>query len=106
MDLPRNLDGCFDLVLIADMLYYLSPLHDTLLKTLANRVADLLVPGGICVLANHFFFAADGDSRLSRRIHNAFSWSPRFSVISDHRWPFFLTTVLERNAASNTLGAA
>ncbi len=106
MELPRDLDGRFDLVLIADTLYYLSPMNDTLLKALVGRIADLLVPGGICVLANHFFFSADRDSRLSRRIHDAFSWSPQFSVLSNRRRPFFLTTVLERSAASDVLTQA
>ena len=76
-------------------LYYLSPLNNELLKRLACRIADLLAPGGICLIADHFFFSADLDSRTSRRIHDAFSWSPRFSVMSHHRKPFFLVTVLE-----------
>jgi len=101
MDLPRELDGRFDLVVVADTLYYLSPLDNKLLKTLACRIADLLAPGGICLIADHFFFSADVDSRTSRRIHNAFSWSPRFSVVSHHRKPFFLVTVLKERPFIN-----
>jgi SAM-dependent methyltransferase len=94
LGLPKTLDRSFDLVLLADTLYYLSPLDDETLKQLALRVADLLVPGGLCVLVNHYFFAADSDSRISRRIHRAFSSSPRFHLTSEHRKLFFLTSLL------------
>ncbi len=94
LDLPRGLDGSFDLIVLSDVLYYLSPLGDAVLKALALRMADLLAPGGICLLANHFFFSADADSRLSRRIHRAFAWSPRLRVMSEHRRPFYLATLL------------
>ena len=80
---------------MADTLYYLAPLSDGLLKALSARLADLLMPGGLCLLANHFFFAADADSKLSRRIHDAFTWSPRFAALSHHRRAFFLATLLE-----------
>lgn len=94
LELPAELDGRFDLVVVADTLYYLSPLGDDLLATLSARFADLLTPGGVCVLANHFFFAADPESRRSRRIHKAFASSPRFDVLSEHRKAFFIATVL------------
>ena len=101
LDLPVEFNGRFDLVVVADTLYYLSPLEDPLLQALSLRFADLLMPGGICLMVNHFFFAADFDSRRSRRIHDAFARSPRFSVLSEHRKAFFLATVLAgRNAAS------
>ncbi len=100
LDLPPSLDGRFDLVVVADTLYYLSPLHDDLLKALSARIADLLMPGGVCLLANHFFFAADAESRRSRRIHDAFAWSHRFDVRSQHRRAFFLATVLDRSNAA------
>jgi 2-polyprenyl-3-methyl-5-hydroxy-6-metoxy-1,4-benzoquinol methylase len=94
LDLPASLNGRFDLVVIADTLYYLSPLDDSRLKAISARVADLLMPGGICLLANHFFFSADPDSRLSRRIHHAFDWSPRFELLSRHRRAFFIVSIL------------
>ena len=96
LDLPADLDGRFDLLVIADTLYYLSPLGDELLKMLSTRLAKLLAPDGICVLANHFFFAADADSRVSRRIHDAFAWSSGFSVVSQHRRAFFIASLLSR----------
>ena len=94
-DLPAALDGQFDLVVLADTLYYLSPLPDALLKAMALRVGRLLAPGGLCLLANHYFFSADPDSRLSRRIHRAFAWSPALSVVSEHRRAFFLASLLQ-----------
>lgn len=94
-DLPASLDGRFDLVVLADTLYYLPPpLTDAALKAVALRIAALLAPGGLCLLANHFFFAADPDSRLSRRIHRAFAWSPGFDVVAEHRRPFYLVSLL------------
>ena len=102
LELPAELDGRFDLVVVADTLYYLSPLGDDVLATLSARFADLLTPGGICVLANHFFFAADAESRRSRRIHRAFAASPRFDVLSDHRKAFFIVTLLVKRAGSRS----
>ena len=57
------------------------------------RIADLLTPNGTCLLANHFFFSADPDSRVSRKIHKAFEACPRFAVTSEHRRAFFLATL-------------
>lgn len=94
LELPRNLDHSFDLVLLVDTLYYQSPIDDESLKQVAMRIADLLVPGGLCVLVNHCFFAMDSDSRISRRIHRAFSWSPRFRLGYERRKPFFLASLL------------
>jgi SAM-dependent methyltransferase len=93
LDLPASLDGRFDLVVVADVLYYLSPLDEAVLRSVVRRIADLLTPGGTCLLANHFFFAADSDSRVSRKIHRAFSDCPRFATGSEHRRAFFLATL-------------
>jgi SAM-dependent methyltransferase len=98
LTLPPSMDGRFDLVMIADTLYYLDPLDDATLKGLAARMADLLAPGGICVLANHFFYDIDAESRVSRRIHDAFAWSPRFAVEGQYRRAFFLASVLAGQA--------
>jgi SAM-dependent methyltransferase len=98
--LPESLEGGFDLLVVADTLYYLPPpLTDATLKQIALRLARLLRPGGICLLANHYFSGADADSRISRRIHQAFAWSPGLQVVSEHRRPFYLATLLERPLA-------
>lgn len=94
LDLPRSLDGSFDLVAIVDVLYYLAPLDDSLLQAIAARVSGLLTPGGTCMLANHYFCWADPASRRSRRIHDAFAWSPCFTWLAEHRRPFYLATLL------------
>ena len=94
-DLPASMNGTFDLVVVADTLYYLPPpITDDVLKRAALRVAELLTPDGICLLANHYVFAADTDSRLTRRIHQAFAWSPGLVLQAEHRRPFFLTSLL------------
>ena len=95
LDLSASLDGQFDLLVLADTLYYLRPVDDGLLKQLAIRAARLLVPGGVCLLANHFFSGADADSRLSRRIHQSFTWSASYATLSEHRRPFYLVSVLQ-----------
>jgi len=95
--LPASMDGAFDLLVLADTLYYLPPpLTDATLKHVALRLAQLLRPGGVCLLANHFFSGADAESRLSRRIHQAFAWSPGLQVTAEHRRPFFLVTIMQR----------
>ena len=87
-------DGQFDLVVIADTLYYLDAGDDLSLKNLALRIGRLLAPGGLCLLANHYFFAADPESRLSGRIHDAFAWSSSFALVSSQRRPFYLVSLL------------
>ena len=92
--LDTALDGRFDLVLVADTLYYLDAVDDPSLHRIVARIARLLAPGGLCLVANHYFFAADSDSRLSRRIHNAFAASPALSVHTAKRRPFYLASLL------------
>lgn len=98
--LPAEFAVRFDLVTIADVLYYLDPLPDALLKAMARRVAGLLAPGGVCLLANHYFFRADPESRRTQRIHDAFRWCPDLTVVSEHRHAFFVSTMLEKAPAS------
>lgn len=98
-DLNPALDGSFDLVVLADTIYYLDKVDDPSLKSVASRVARLLAPGGLCLLANHYFFALDKDSQLSRRIHDAFSWSPGLDLLFTQRRPFYLTSLLTRALA-------
>jgi SAM-dependent methyltransferase len=98
-NLPAELDGKFDLVVLADTIYYLPPpLRDDVLQALALRVARLLRPGGICLIANHFFWGLDAESRVSRRIHTAFAACPALLMVSAHRRPFYLVSLLEASA--------
>jgi SAM-dependent methyltransferase len=92
--LPRDLDGKFDLVVVADTLYYLMALGDEALTAVATRIADLLSPGGTCLVANHYFARWDRDSRLSRRIHDSFIRSDDFTLTFEHRRPFYLASLL------------
>jgi predicted TPR repeat methyltransferase len=94
LDLPQSFDGSFDLVVVADVLYYLSP-DDALLEAIARRIAALLTPDGICLLVNHYFFRFDRESRRSRRIYDAFSLSLGFAVQRQYRRPFYLVTLLD-----------
>jgi len=97
-DLPQNFDDKFDLLVLADSLYYLPPpLDDAMLTAIAARMARLLRPGGICLLANHFFAGLDADSRLSRRIHQAFAGSPGMTLKAAHRRTFYLVSILEKS---------
>jgi SAM-dependent methyltransferase len=87
------LDGCFDLVIVADTLYYLDSVESESLATVVARIAGLLAPGGLCLVANHYFFAGDRDSRLSRRIHDVFGQSPALVTVAAQRRPFYLATL-------------
>ena len=96
--LDPALDGSFDLVVVADTLYYLDRVDDSSLKTVAARISRLLAPGGLCLLVNHYFCSGDTDSRLTRRIHDAFAWSPGLDLVFVKRRPFYLTSLLSRAA--------
>ena len=41
----------FDLIVLADVLYYLAPLNDRMLKLLGEKIARLLSPGGCSLTA-------------------------------------------------------
>jgi len=93
--LPEGIEGRFDLVTIMDTLYYLPRTDDAGLDAVAEQVAGLLAPGGLCVLSNHLFAGGwDKATRLSRRIDRAFCRSPRLALVSRSWHPFFQTTVL------------
>jgi len=95
IDLGVEFNGRFDLVVVADTIYYLPPpIADSLLKTLAGRIAGLLTPDGIVLLVNHYFPLPNAQTRLTRRIHRAFQWSPRLTLLSEHKRAFFLASVL------------
>lgn len=95
LDLDRDFDGRHDLVVVADTIYYLpTPHSDPLLKMVALRLARLLAPGGVLLIANHYFSGLDHSSRLSRRIHQALRWSPALTLLAEYRKPFYLATLL------------
>lgn len=93
---PCDGDPSFDLIILADTLYYVDSLTDTRLKCIADNIASKLAPGGLVLLVNHFFFGIDAASRSTRRIHDSFRWSPILDCVAEHRRPFFLATLLSR----------
>jgi SAM-dependent methyltransferase len=98
--LEAKLDGRFDLVVVADTIYYLPPpIRDETLKNLAARLARLLTPDGVLLLANHYFPLPNKETRLTLRIHRAFEWSPTLTLLAEHRRAFFLASLL--SPASN-----
>ena len=64
LDLEPSYDESFDLVVVADAIYYLpqAALTDAGLKLIALRLARLLKPGGVLLVANHYFLGLDPDS--------------------------------------------
>lgn len=91
-------EGLFDLIVMADTLYYLSPQSDELFADIREQLTGLLAPGGILLLVNHFYFRFDGLSRVSRRIHDCFRNGPGLRQLGEYRKPFYLVGVLERTA--------
>src|SRR6202022_4829067 len=95
LNLSHDLDNGFDLVVIADTLYYLSPLSGEGLQTVRERVVQLLVPGGILLLVNHFTLNFDPGSRWSPKIHRVFRSAPDFTTIHESRRPFYFARVFD-----------
>jgi SAM-dependent methyltransferase len=107
MHLGAELDGGFDLIVAADIIYYLPPpIQDQALKAVAERIARLLSPGGILLLVNHYFPLPNAETRLTRRIHRAFKWSPMLTLLAEYRRAFFLVSVLKCNSAHASSDAA
>lgn len=96
LNLSRDLDNGFDLVVIADTLYYLSPLSDEVLQTVRERVAGLLVPGGILLLVNHFTVNVDPGSRWSPKIHRIFRSARDLKTVHETYRPFYLASIFEK----------
>jgi SAM-dependent methyltransferase len=97
LNLSRDLDNGFDLVVIADTLYYLSPLSDEVLHAVRERVVELLVPGGILLLVNHFAHNLDPGSRWTPKIHEVFRSGGDFTTIHESRRRFYLTSIFEKS---------
>jgi SAM-dependent methyltransferase len=96
LNLRTDLGDGFDLVVLADTLYYLSPLSNDVLETVRERVVRLLVPGGILLLTDHFIFTLDPGSRWSAKIHQCFRSTVGLIPLHESRRPFYLVSVLER----------
>ncbi|MCU1243631.1 MAG: hypothetical protein JWO71_4357 [Candidatus Acidoferrum typicum] len=97
LNLSRELDNGFDLVVIADTLYYLSPLSDEVLQTVRERVAQLLMPGGILLLVNHFTVNLDPGSRWSPKIHRIFRSARDFTTVHESWRPFYLASIFQKS---------
>ena len=93
----NNHERSYDLIVVADTLYYIDPLTDERLKSIARNIASRLAPGGLLMVVNHYFFGFDLASRTTRSIHDAFRWEPHLDLVSDNRRAFFLATLLQRN---------
>jgi SAM-dependent methyltransferase len=98
LDSPRQ-DASFDLIILADTLYYIDPLTDVGLKSIAGNLSTKLAPGGLLLLVNHYFFGVDPPSRGTREIHDAFRWASRLERVAEYRRAFFLATLLRRSSS-------
>ena len=99
--LDVELDGRFDLVVVADTIYYLPPpIQDETLKSLAARFARLLTQDGVLLVVNHYFPIPNANTRLTRRIHRAFQSSPALTLFAEHRRAFFLASLLAPTSAA------
>lgn len=96
--LDQRLNRRFDLVVVADVLYYLSPISDDLMQALLQTIENLVEPGGILLLSNHYFFRFDPDSRMTRRIHDAFLQSGTLRPLHEQKHPFYLSTLFSKEA--------
>ena len=90
-------EASFDLIVLADTLYYIDPLTDVGLKSIAGNLSTKLAPGGLLLLVNHYFFGIDLPSRDTREIHDAFRWASRLERVAEYRRAFFLATLLRRS---------
>jgi len=88
----------FDLIVLADTLYYIDALTDERLKHITCNLASKLTPGGLILVVNHYFFGMDAPSKGTRAIHDSFRWAPHLDFVAEHRRAFFLATLLRRSA--------
>lgn len=87
----------YDLIVVADVLYYAVPRDDEFaLEAIARRIAACTEPGGLVLLADHYFLGFDAASRRTRAIHNVFRRTPGLQLRTEHRRCFYLATLLQR----------
>ena len=97
LDSPQQ-ESAFDLIIIADTLYYIDPRTAVGLKSIARTTSSKLTPGGLVLIVDHYFFGVDIASRYTREIHDAFRWTPTLDCVAEYRRAFFLATLLRRSA--------
>ena len=90
-------DPAYDLIVLADTLYYIDALTDERLKSITRNIVSRLTPGGLILVVNHYFFGIDAASRNTREIHDCFRWATHLACVAEHRRAFFLATLLQRN---------
>jgi predicted TPR repeat methyltransferase len=95
-NLADSMDGdcLFDLIILADTMYYIDALTDQRLNSIAGAIAKRLAPGGLLLVVNHYFFGIDSASKGTRRIHDAFRREPSLYCVAEQRRAFFLATLL------------
>ena len=98
------MNGKFDLVVLADILYYRAAGES--FDDMAARVADLLPPGGVCIVVNHYFIW-DEPTRMSRRIFASLRRAKGLRVAATRWRPFYLAMRLikEERTAENPSNA-
>jgi SAM-dependent methyltransferase len=91
-----RIEEAFDLIVLADVMYYTDFRRTACVESIASGIASRLLPGGVLLLVNHYFFGIDAASRATRAIHDAFRRAPLLNCTAEHRRPFFLATLLQR----------
>jgi hypothetical protein len=92
----HDIEQRFDLIVLADTLYYAEAPSAERFKTISHNIGSRLVPGGLLLLVNHYFFGIDSASRTTRMTHNIFRANPELTCVAEHRRAFFLATLLQR----------
>ena len=85
----------YDLIVAADVLYYaVSSADESALAAIARRLAVSLAPGGLVLLADHYFFGLGAASRITRAIHRTFRQAAGLQIRSQRLRCFYLATLL------------
>jgi predicted TPR repeat methyltransferase len=92
-------ESAYDLIIVADTLYYINPRTPAGLKAIARTISSKLAPDGLVLLVNHYFFGIDKASRETCEIHDAFRWAQGLDCVAEYRRAFFLATLLRRSAS-------
>jgi predicted TPR repeat methyltransferase len=90
-------DAAFDLIVVADTIYYLGLRSPAGLKAMVSAISSKLAPQGLLLIVNHYFFGIDRASKDTREIHDAFRCAPTLECIAEYRRAFYLATLLQRS---------